>query len=142
MLQSTSWWVSAFISRRMVGSSATSLASAVASLSSSALERATMATGSSGSGIDQGSMSSGVSRDDSVSPVSAVASFATAQIEPAGLEVSGRCTLPSGDVSAPIFSSSSWSGCPRDIRPCPDTCTRASGRSVPEKTRTSEIRPT
>ena len=59
-----------------------------------------MATGSSGSGIDQGSISSGASRDDSVSPVSA-------QIEPAGDEASGRCTLPSGDVSAPIFSSSS-----------------------------------
>ena len=105
--QSTSWWVSAFISSRMVGSSATSRASAVASLSSSAFDRATNATGSSGSGIDHGSISSGCSFDESVSPVSAVDSFATAHTEPAWHEASGRCTLPSGEVSAPIFSSSS-----------------------------------
>jgi len=101
-----------------------------------------MATGSSGSGIDHGSISSGVSRADSVSPVSAVASLATAQIEPAAHDASGRCVLPSGEVSAPTRSSLSWSGCPRDTRPCPDTCKMASGRSVPENTRTSEIRPT
>jgi len=126
----------------MVGSSATSRASAVASLSSSAFDLATNATGSSGSGIDHGSISSGCSLDESVSPVSAVDSFATAHTEPAGHEASGRCTLPSGEVSAPIFSSSSWSGCPRVTRPCPDTCTTASGESVPENTRTSEMRPT
>ena len=37
----------------------------------------------------------------------AVDSFATAHTEPAWHEASGRCTLPSGEVSAPIFSSSS-----------------------------------
>ena len=118
------------------------MASAADSLSSSVLDLATIATGSSGSGIDHGSMSSGCSFDDSVSPVSAVPSFATAQMFPAGHAVSGRCCLPSGEVSAPIRSSSSWSGCPRSARPCPETCTVMSGRSVPENTRTSEIRPT
>jgi hypothetical protein len=58
-------------------------------------------------------MSSGCSLDDSVSPVSAVPSLATAQMFPAVHAVSGRCSLPSGEVSAPIRSSSSWSGCPR-----------------------------
>jgi hypothetical protein len=87
-------------------------------------------------------MSSGCSREDRVSPVSAVDSFATAQIDPAWHSVTGRCCLPRGEVSAPTRSSSSWSGCPRSARPCPDTCTDISGRSVPENTRTSEIRPT
>ena len=96
MHHSTSWWVSAFISSRMVGSSATSRGSAADSLSSSAFDRATNATGSSGSGIDHGSISSGCSLDESVSPVSAVDSFATAHTEPAGHDVSGRCSLPSG----------------------------------------------
>jgi hypothetical protein len=142
MHHSTSWWVSGLISSRMVGSSATSRPSAADILSSSAFERATIATGSSGSGIGHGSISSGSSRDDSVSPVSAVASLATAQTDPARHSASGRCSLPSGEVSAPMRSSSSWSGCPRAARPCPETCTDISARSVPENTRTSEIRPT
>ncbi len=41
-----------------------------------------------------------------------------------------------------IRSSVSWSGWPRASIPCPETCTALSGRSVPEKTRTSETRPT
>ena len=126
----------------MVGSSATSLLSATDSLSSSVLDLATIATGSSGSGIVHGSISSGCSLEDSVSPVSAVPSLATAQMLPAEQDASGRCSLPSGEVSAPMRSSSSWSGCPRSARPWPETCTVRSGRSVPEKTRTRLIRPT
>ena len=71
MDHSTSWRVSALFSSRSVGSSATSRPRACDSLSSSALDLATMATGSSGSGIDHGSISSGWSLSDSVSPVSA-----------------------------------------------------------------------
>ena len=55
---------------------------------------------------------------------------------------SRRWVLPSGQVSAPIFSSMSWSSCPRSDRKCPDTCTVASAWKVPEKIRTSEILPT
>ena len=44
---------------------------------------AVIATGSSGSGISHGSISSGWSLSDSVSPVSALASLATAQMSPA-----------------------------------------------------------
>jgi hypothetical protein len=68
---------------------------------------AVIAIGSSGSAIAQGSMSSGRSLSDRVSPVSALVSFATAQISPAAQEAMLRCCLPSGDVSAPIRSSSS-----------------------------------
>ena len=59
MHHSTCWWVSALFSRRSVGSSATSRAMAWAILSSSALDLALTATGSSGSGMVQGSISSG-----------------------------------------------------------------------------------
>ena len=111
-------------------------------LSSSALDLAEIATGSSGSGIDQDSISSGFSLSDRVSPVSALASLATAQMSPAVHWATGRCCLPSGEVSAPIRSSLSWSAWPRSAMPCPDTCTVASGRSVPENTRTRLIRPT
>ena len=112
MHHSTSCLVSALFSSRSVGSSATRRLSAWESLSSSALDLATIATGSSGSGIDQDSISSGLSLSDSVSPVSAVLSLATAQMSPAAHWVTGRCCLPSGEVSAPIRSSSSWSSCP------------------------------
>ena len=142
MHHSTSCLVSALFSRRSVGSSATRRLSAWESLSSSALDFATIATGSSGSGIDQDSISSGFSLSESVSPVSAVPSLATAQMSPAAHWVTGRCCLPSGEVSAPMRSSSSWSSCPLAARPWPDTCTEASGRSVPENTRTRLIRPT
>ena len=54
MHHSTSCLVSALFSSRSVGSSATSRLSACDSLSSSALDLATIATGSSGSGIDHG----------------------------------------------------------------------------------------
>ncbi len=110
MHQSTSWWVSALFSRRRVESSATSLASACDILSSSALDFAVIAIGNSGSGIDQDSTSSGCSLSDSVSPVSALVSLATAQMSPAGHEEMLRWVLPSGEVSAPIRSSLSWSG--------------------------------
>src|ERR1039458_2241805 len=142
MHHSTSCLVSALFSRRSVGSSATSRYSAWESLSSSALDLATMATGSSGSGIVHGSISSGWSLSDSVPPVSAVPSLATAQMSPAPHCVMPRCCLPSGEVSAPIRSSLSWSSWPWAARPWPDTCTEASGRSVPENTRTRLIRPT
>jgi len=103
----TSWWVSALFSRRSVGSSATSLASACDILSSSALDFAWIATGSSGSGLAHASISSGRSLSDRVSPVSALPSFATAQMSPAAHWAMARCCLPSGEVSAPTRSS--WS---------------------------------
>ena len=82
MHHSTSWRVSELFSIRSVGSSATSRPIACDILSSSALDLAEIATGSSGSGIDQDSISSGCSLSDSVSPVSAVPSLATAQMSP------------------------------------------------------------
>jgi len=58
----------------------------------------------------------------------------------------GRWVLPSGEVMAPTFSSTSWSSWPRSVpkksEKCPETCTVVSGERVPEKTRTREIRPT
>ena len=134
--------MSGFCSRRIVGSSATSRDRPCDSLSSSALLCASMAIGSSGSGISQGSMSSGWSLADSVSPVSARVSLATHTRSPATADGTGRWCLPNGDDSAPTRSSTSWSSCPRSSMPCPDTCTVSSGRSVPEKTRTRLIRPT
>ena len=113
MHHSTSWWVSGLFSSRSVGSSATSRPRPCDSLSSSAFDLATMATGSSGSGITHGSISSGSSLDDRVSPVSARLSLATAQMSPAMAFATVRWVLPSGDVSAPTFSSTSWSSCPR-----------------------------
>ncbi len=142
MHHSTSWWVSGLFSSRSVGSSATSRDSAWDILSSSALDLAASAIGSSGSGITHGSISSGSSLLDNVSPVSAVPSLATAQMSPATASVMLRCCLPSGQVSAPIRSSVSWSAWPWSARPCPDTCTAASARSVPENTRTRLTRPT
>ena len=142
MHHSTSWCVSGLFSSRRVGSSATSRDSAWDILSSSALDLAETAIGSSGSGITHGSISSGSSLLDSVSPVSAVASLATAQMSPATASVTARCCLPSGQVSAPIRSSVSWSAWPCSTRPWPDTCTAASARSVPENTRTRLTRPT
>jgi hypothetical protein len=127
---------------RSVGSSATRRDSACDSLSSSALDLAVIATGSSGSGMLHASMSSGRSLLESVSPLSAVDSLATAQMSPAGQAATGRCCLPRGEVSAPTRSSASWSAWPRSASPCPDTCTTVSGRKVPEKTRTRLIRPT
>ena len=85
--------------------------------------------------------SRGSSGEDSVSPVSALVSRATAQMSPAGQAATGRSVAPSGEEIAPTRSSTSWSGCPRSAMPCPETCTGMSGRRVPEKTRTSETRP-
>ncbi len=142
----TSWWVSELFSSFSVGSSATSRPMPWDSLSSSALDFATMATGSSGSGISQGSISSGWSLAERVSPVSALPSLATAQMSPAMHCATVRCVLPSGEVSAPTFSSTSWSSRPRSEPgkelEWPETCTVVSGRMVPENTRTSEMRPT
>ena len=87
-------------------------------------------------------MSSGCSLLDRVSPVSALVSLATAQMSPAGQAGTGRCCLPSGEVSAPTRSSMSWSACPRSASPCPDTWIPTSGRKVPENTRTRLTRPT
>ena len=68
--------------------------------------------------------------------------------------MSPAMTLPAGSRwrpkaydSAPIFSSSSWSGwlgepSPKNDVKWPDTCTVESGTRVPLKTRTSERRPT
>ena len=54
--------------------------------------------------------------------------------------------MPSGNDSAPIRSSSSWSAwlvsSPKNDEKCPDTCTVWSGRMVPENTRTRLTRPT
>ena len=59
---------------------------------------ATTATGSSGSGISHGSISSGSSLSDSVSPVSARVSLATAHdVAGDGAAATVRCVLPSGD---------------------------------------------
>ena len=83
MHQSTSWWVSGLRSRRSVGSPATSRARFLASASSSERVLATTAIGSSGSGIVHGSMSSGLSLPDRVSPVSALPDLVIAQMSPA-----------------------------------------------------------
>ena len=79
--------------------------------------------------------------DESVSPVSALTSRASAQMSPAGQAATVRSVAPSGEEMAPTRSSTSWSGCPRSARPCPETWIGMSGRSVPEKTRTSDTRP-
>ncbi len=102
--------------------------------------------GKEGVGIDQGSITNGLSLSLRVSPVSARLSLAIAQMSPAMQAVLGRWSLPSGEDSAPMRSSSSWSGWPAadswNWEKCPDTCTVASGRTVPENTRTRLIRPT
>ena len=79
----TIWCVSALCSMRRVGSSAASRWSPWPSLSSSALAWASIAIGSSGSGIDHGCSTSGWSLSDRVSPVSARDSLAIAQMSPA-----------------------------------------------------------
>jgi hypothetical protein len=76
-----------------------------------------------------------------VSPVSALPIRATAQMSPAGQAATGRRLAPSGEDTAPMRSSTSWSGWPRSLMPCPDTWIAMSGRSVPEKTLTSDTRP-
>ena len=146
MHQITSWWVSALLSTRMLGSSAASRRSAWVSLSSSALLCATIAIGSSGSGSDHGISTRGSSTDERVSPVSARDRRPIAQMSPATTRVAGIWVRPNEWLSAPIFSSSSWSSWPasapkNDVK-CPETCTDSSGRSVPEKTRTMLSRPT
>ena len=143
MHHSTSWWVSGLFSSRSVGSSATSRPRPCDSLSSSAFDLATMATGSSGSGITHGSISSGSSLAERVSPVSARVSLATAQMSPAmrlrdgplGLaERRRRARRPSRRRRGPRARGSS----PKKSEKWPDTCTVVSGVSDPEKTRTSD----
>src|SRR4051794_31403563 len=69
IVHSTTWWVSWLCSSRSVGSSAVSRCRAPPSLSSSDLVLGCSATGSSGSGSTQGSISTGVSLALSVSDV-------------------------------------------------------------------------
>ena len=106
------------------------------SLSSSAFACATTAIGSSGSGIDHGSITSGLSLSLRVSPVSARVSFAIAQMSPAIDDATVRWVLPSGDdkgadalvlvvvlVAAVVAVELSWSGRTRArshrAGPCP-----------------------
>ena len=96
MHQMTSWWVSPLFSTRTLGSSAASRPRAWESLSSSALLDATIATGSSGSGIDHGRSTRGSSAADRVSPVSARVSRPIAQRSPATTASAGTCVRPKG----------------------------------------------
>ena len=96
MHHSTSWWVSALFSTRMLGSSAASRPSAWDSLSSSALLCATIATGSSGSGSDHGISTRGSSTEERVSPVSARDSRPIAHRSPATTSRRGTWVLPNG----------------------------------------------
>ena len=101
-----------------------------------------MAIGSSGCGTCQGFNNSGEATSESVSPVSARLSFATAQMSPA-TQVGTDCwVLPNGEESEPMRSSTSWSSCMLPAAKCPDTCPGASGRSVPLNTRTNDNFPT
>ena len=118
-------------------------------MSSSLLARTRIATGSWGSGICHGSSTSGVSTGARVSLVSARLSRPMAQRSPATTAWAGRWVLPSGTERVPIRSTSSWSwwldaGSPpfAHAERCPDTCTVASGCTVPENTRTRLTRPT
>ena len=104
---------------------------------------AAIAIGSSGSGIIQGAIRYGSSLPDRVSPVSAWASLVTAQMSPARQTSTGRSVLPERRRPA--------SRCARRRRgrgargrPGRDRRRGRRGRgvSVPEKTRTSETRPT
>ena len=74
---------------------------------------AVSAVGSSGSGITQGSISAGAAGSDSVSPVSARVSRATATMSPATPESTGVSVPPSTAEMAPTRSSTSWSSWPR-----------------------------
>ena len=134
------------MSTRSDGSSAASRLSAVESLSSSDLVSASMATGSSGVGSDQGRSTRGSSTDESVSPVSARVSRPTEAMSPATTRLAGDRCCPNGCASEPSRSSSSWSSWPtsspkNDVR-CPETCTGRSASSEPENTRTRLTRPT
>ena len=142
MHHSTSWWVSALRSNRIVGSPATRRARFLASASSSERVLATIATGSNGSGISQASTSSGLSLAEMVSPVSAVVDLVSATMSPAMQVGTSRTVEPSGEYRWAKRSSASWSGWPRSARPWPEMCTAVSGRSVPENTRTRLTRPT
>jgi hypothetical protein len=97
MHHSTSWWVSALRSRRSVGSPATSRFRLRDRASSSLRVLATMATGSSGSGICHGVMSSGRSGADTVSPVSAEVTLVSAHTSPATQYGTSRRLAPSGE---------------------------------------------
>jgi hypothetical protein len=97
MHHSTSWRVSGLRSSRMVGSPATSRPRFLARASSSARVLATIATGSSGSGISQGATSSGFSLAEIVSPVSALFDLVIAQMSPATQAGTSRRLVPSGE---------------------------------------------
>ena len=118
------------------------------SLSSSALARASIATGSSGSGIVHGSQHQRRrpcrrgcrrSRRGCSRPI--------AQMSPATAQSAGRWVLPERDrqradplVLVVVLVARRAS--PKNDEKWPETCTVASGRSVPEKTRTRLTRPT
>ena len=143
----TIWWVSALCSMRRVGSSAARRWRPWESLSSSALARASMASGSSGSGMFQGLSRSGVSLSDRVSPVSARVSLAIAQMSPAMTRVGGSQRLAErhgqgADALVLVVVLVARRASPKNDEKWPETCTVASGRTVPEKTRTRETRPT
>jgi len=97
MHHSTVWWVSWLRSSRSVGSAATILASVLTSASSSPRVCAVIATGSSGSGRSQHESSSGSSAADTVSPVSALPSFVSAQMSPAPHASTGLSVAPNGE---------------------------------------------
>jgi hypothetical protein len=97
MHHSTSWWVSALRSSRSVGSPATSRDRLRDNVSSSLRVFATIATGSSGSGIVHGRIRSGLSGLDTVSPVSAEPSLVSAQMSPATQWLTSRRCEPSGE---------------------------------------------
>src|ERR1035437_7696714 len=132
----------------MVGSSATSLARAPASLSSSDLLAAVIATGNKASGNIHGSTSTGSSGSLNVSVVSALVSLATTHRSPAMAIALGRNRSPRGEDNSPTRSSASWLTCPSSRSPpakrarCPETCTTESGRRVPLNIRTILTRPT
>ena len=65
-----------------------------------------------GSGIDQGSSTSGLDLSERVSPVSAWLSLPMAQMSPATTAGAGRWCFPSGKDRVPMRSSSSWSAWP------------------------------
>ena len=80
-----------------------------------------------------------------MSPVSAWLSLVTSTISPAMADSFGADSVPAGTNSGPTRSSSSWSGrasLPEPNRArCPETWTMSSAFRVPEKMRTTLVRP-
>ena len=93
-------------STRMLGSSSTSRVRAELSLSRSALDAGSTATGNVGGGKVRPGRRRGVSRVDRLSPVTVWTSFATAPISPATSSPTGSWSLPLMRSTWPIRSSS------------------------------------